>query len=351
MEMDSSSKAAALELFDVGPCEEPFRLGYLVGRKFSSMIQSRAAADLVLQRQLLPFARTPQAEPLIQAICSANRQRFPAHWEELLGTAEGSGVPVLHIILLNFRKEILPFIPKEETTPQKEAAADDDDDDDDCSDVLVVNDSMAIAAHNEDANTALLGHTYLVRARLPNGASFTAYTYAGELPSCAFGFNSNGIVRSTTFLSLLCMSCCGHKMTTNMSQAFTLNSVPPRLEEIIAGGIGRNLISRDLLEATSLEDSLDRICSCNTAVGHSYNLVDVISRRILNVETASKNRFSIHEVGKTPFFHANMYLHLQVEQMRTLSAGREEQPNSQQSQNQQFFRSWGILQMRNIRST
>ena len=58
---------------------------------------------------------------------------------------------------MNFRKEILPFIPKEETTPQKEAAADDDDDD--CSDVLVVNDSMAIAAHNEDANTALLGHT------------------------------------------------------------------------------------------------------------------------------------------------------------------------------------------------
>ncbi|CAL9101849.1 unnamed protein product [Musa textilis] len=293
MEMDGSSEAAALELFDVGPCEEPFRLGYLVGRKFSSMIRSRAAADLALQRQLLPFARTPQAEPLIQAICSANRQRFPAHWEELLGTAEGSGVPVLHIILLNFRKEILPFIPKEETTPQKEAAADDDDDDDcdDCSDVLVVNDCMAIAAHNEDANTALLGHTYLVRARLPNGASFTAYTYAGELPSCAFGFNSNGV-------------------------AFTLNSVPPRLEEMIAGGIGRNLISRDLLEATSLEDALDRICSCNTAVGHSYNLVDVISRRILNVETASKNRFSIHEVGKTPFFHANMYLHLEVKQVQ-----------------------------------
>ena len=30
---------------------------------------------------------------------------------------------------------------------------------DDCSDVLVVSDSMAIAAHNEDANVALLGHT------------------------------------------------------------------------------------------------------------------------------------------------------------------------------------------------
>lgn len=112
MEMDSSSKAAALELFDVGPCEEPFRLGYLVGRKFSSMIQSRAAADLVLQRQLLPFARTPQAEPLIQAICSANRQRFPAHWEELLGTAEGSGVPVLHVNLPAPSPFLLHLIPR-----------------------------------------------------------------------------------------------------------------------------------------------------------------------------------------------------------------------------------------------
>lgn len=35
----------------------------------------------------------------------------------------------------------------------------DDDAFDDCSDILVVNDSMAIAAHNEDANVALLGHT------------------------------------------------------------------------------------------------------------------------------------------------------------------------------------------------
>ncbi|WOL09309.1 hypothetical protein Cni_G18062 [Canna indica] len=277
--MDDGSSMGKLEIFDVGPCEEPYQMGFLIGQKFSSMIQSRVARDLILQQQLLPFAQTPQAEPLIEAICTANRQRYPAYWDELLGTADGSGVPVLHIILLNFRKEILPFIIKE-TVP-----------DDDCSDILVVNDSMAIAGHNEDATIALVGHTYMVRARLPNGLLFTAYTYAGELPSCAFGFNSNGI-------------------------AFTLNSVPPKVEEIIAGDIGRNLISRDLLESTHLEDALNRICSSNTSVGHSYNLVDVRSRRILNVEAASRNRFSIHEVGKTPFFHANMYIHLKVKQVQ-----------------------------------
>lgn len=130
------------------------------------------------------------------------------------------------IILINFRKEILPFLPKTElATPIEDPS-------DDCSDVLVVSESMAIAAHNEDANFALVGHTYgsssiflssqvsknsaelrilldrdslgdilscpscsyLIKGTLSNGLSYIAYTYAGELPSGAFGFNNHGLV-------------------------------------------------------------------------------------------------------------------------------------------------------------
>ncbi|KAL3351814.1 hypothetical protein AABB24_020077 [Solanum stoloniferum] len=131
--------------------------------------------------------------------------------------------------------------------------------------------------------------SYLVKVKLSNGTTFTAYTYAGELPSCAFGFNNHGV-------------------------AFTLNSVPPCEEEIVGGAIGRNFVSRDLLEATSIEDALARIHSSEASVGHSYNLIDTRTRRILNVETASRNRISVHEIGEIPFFHANMYLHLQVKQ-------------------------------------
>ncbi|XP_008793986.2 acyl-coenzyme A:6-aminopenicillanic-acid-acyltransferase 40 kDa form-like [Phoenix dactylifera] len=281
--MDGSSEKK-LELFDVGQCEEAYQMGFLIGQRFSDLIQSRVATDPILQQQLLPFARTAEAQPLVEALCTANRQMFPRYWDEMLGTAAGSGIPILQIILLNFRKEILPFLLKKEATPEEVT-------DEDCSDVLVVNDSMAIAAHNEDATVALIGRTYLVRATLSNGVTFTAYTYAGELPTCAFGFNSCGL-------------------------AFTLNSVPPTREEISAGGIGRNFISRDLLEATGLGDALNRIHSSNASVGHSYNLMDARSRRILNVETASGNRCSVHEVGRTPFFHANMYLHLQVQQVQ-----------------------------------
>ena len=39
-----------------------------------------------------------------------------------------------------------------------------------------------------------LDHRYLVHAEFEDGFQFMAYTYAGEIPSCAFGFNSNGVV-------------------------------------------------------------------------------------------------------------------------------------------------------------
>lgn len=57
------------------------------------------------------------------------------------------------IILINFRKEILAFLPKTVINPGIDTP-------DDCSDVLVASESMAVVAHNEDANVALVGHTY-----------------------------------------------------------------------------------------------------------------------------------------------------------------------------------------------
>ncbi|KAJ3701100.1 hypothetical protein LUZ61_004805 [Rhynchospora tenuis] len=274
----------ALETFHVGPCGSSYEMGYLIGERFSNVIRSRVEKDLILQQQLFPFASTAEGKSLVEALETSNKERYPQYWDELVGTAQGSGVPLLHILLLNLRKEMLPFATKEVLT--KEPVVDDD-----CSDVLVLSDAMAIAVHNEDGNIALVGHTYLVKAVLPSGLSFTAYTYAGELPSCAFGFNSHGV-------------------------AFTLNSVPPSKSEIMAGGIGRNFVSRDLLEAYDIDDALDRIHKPNVSVGHCYNLIDIKDRRILNIESASNNRFSIHEVGEDPFFHANMYLHLKIDQVQ-----------------------------------
>ncbi|XP_030937941.1 uncharacterized protein LOC115963173 [Quercus lobata] len=246
--MESSGvEGKVLEMFEVGPCESAYQMGFLIGQRFSNLIRSRLARDLILQDQLLPFAQTPQAQPLLKALADNNKKKFPSYWDELIGTAEGSGVPVLHIILINFRSEIVPFLPKNKLISNADSP-------DDCSDVLIISDSMATVAHNEDAYVALFGHTYFIKGMLSKGLSFIAYTYAGELPSCAFGFNSHGL-------------------------AFTLNSVPPIKDEIVAGGIGCNFISRDLLEASGIHDALTRIHSSEVSVGHSYNLIEIRTRQ------------------------------------------------------------------------
>ncbi|KZV20549.1 hypothetical protein F511_34482 [Dorcoceras hygrometricum] len=291
MEISTNEQASELEIFEVGSCENGYDFGFLIGQRFSKIIQSRLSKDLILKNQLLPFAKSTHSQPLLESLIRNNQEKYPKYWDELRGTAQGSGSSFLDIMLLNFRKEILPFVTKVANDPM-------DDTNDDCSDILVVSDSMAVAAHNEDANVALVGHTYLIKGVMPNGASFIAYTYAGELPSCAFGFNTCGL-------------------------AFTLNSVPPSEHEIEAGAIGRNFISRDLLEAPSIDDALTRIYSSEASVGHCYNLIDLKTRRIMNVETASRNRVSVHEIGAVPFFHANMYLHLQVHQADENSLSRQ----------------------------
>lgn len=278
-----------LPSIEIGPsCHSPYQMGFLIGQRFAPLIKNRVSSDQILQQQMLPFALSVGGHSLIQALSTTNRNKYPRYWDELRGTADGSGVPFLQVLLLNFRKEIASFLPKKMSTSEVGNA-------EECSDVLVINNSMALVVHNEDANVSVLGHVYLVKASQQGGGSFTAYTYAGELPSCAFGFNSHGV-------------------------GFTLNAVPPTKEEVEVGGIGRNFISRDLLEAVSIEHALQCIHLPNISVGHSYNLIDVRKRRLLNVETASKNRISVLEIGSNPFFHANMYMHLEISQANDVNS-------------------------------
>lgn len=88
-----------LVMYEVGPCENPYEMGFLIGQRFSKQIRSRVATDLILQQHLLPFAKTPVSHPLIQALSNANREKFPNYWQELVGTAEGSGVPLLDVLI------------------------------------------------------------------------------------------------------------------------------------------------------------------------------------------------------------------------------------------------------------
>lgn len=61
-----------LEIFEVEHCDEGFHLGFLIGQRFSSLIQNRVATDLILQDRLLPFSKSTHAQATINAIYTSN---------------------------------------------------------------------------------------------------------------------------------------------------------------------------------------------------------------------------------------------------------------------------------------
>ncbi|WIA28816.1 hypothetical protein OEZ86_011345 [Tetradesmus obliquus] len=118
--------------------------------------------------------------------------------------------------------------------------------------------------------------------------SWLGFVYAGELASSGFGFNSAGI-------------------------GFSLNAVFPAAP--LMPGFSRNFVSRQLLQARSIDEALTIISRPGQAVGHSYNLFDLNSRLLLNVEVGPGGASSVLEVARGSFyFHANMFKHLVLRQ-------------------------------------
>ncbi|XP_024528276.1 uncharacterized protein LOC9630912 isoform X1 [Selaginella moellendorffii] len=282
---------------------EPYEMGLAIGKRFSAMIERRLEQDPLVRSQLVPFSRTSDGEQLVDDLSATNRNAFPRYWDELRGIADGSGASFLELLLLNLRKEIFPFLPTEVAKARDvnlEAV--------ECSDILVCRPDLTVVAHNEDADVSVEGHAFLLHAVLPHGVSFFAYTYAGELPTCAFGFNSFGV-------------------------AFTLNAVPLAPSETVRGGVGRNFVSRDLLEAKDFTDALKRIQNPTLSAGHCYNLLDINAKMIFNVETASKQRFTYLQISEAPYFHANMYLRLDVSQVSNDSSLHREKRAAEMPKN------------------
>ncbi len=156
---------------------------------------------------------------VLSALFCYCRTRFPEYWDEMCGTADGSEVPflqvmlcvlpiwfywhfsfsfwywvfqlvhtlclpsfvsyaflrdfgtsfllkpgegdigALQVLLINMRKEIAPFLPTK-TSSEKLGDADQ------CSTVLLHSDNLSLIAHNEDAHVSILDHVYILSLSL-----------------------------------------------------------------------------------------------------------------------------------------------------------------------------------------
>ncbi|MGQ9515579.1 MAG: C45 family autoproteolytic acyltransferase/hydrolase, partial [Thermoproteota archaeon] len=182
---------------------------------------------------------------------------FHNYMEEIRGVSDGSGIDFMDLVLLNFKYEDPIF---------------------GCSIVIFKTEDKIYLGHNEDGERENEDKAVFLIAKPHNGTPFFAYCYPGMIPGNAFSFNAHGLV-------------------------MTGNAMPTPDPKI---GIPRHLIDRSMLEASSIEDALERALLPQRASGFSYNLVSIKERKAINLETTSQMHF-VTQIDKK-FFHTNHYV-------------------------------------------
>ncbi|GIL88135.1 hypothetical protein Vretifemale_16148 [Volvox reticuliferus] len=373
----------AIPLLYIDDCTSNYELGLLVGATFSSTIKGRMRDSLAFQK-VQAYCSTNWGRQLLAALKDCHRIAFPAYFSELQGLAAGSGVPFDQVFMLNLRQEILAagespdvlagfqqWLGIRSTGGTSSAERDIDgsnggrdgdvgraegdgrgngrslssigcatggchgsadgggdvavesnrsqpgDGDnnahvdpssvDACSDVAVrlrspdgpPGSARLILGHNEDMTNDTLGRMYYIRATMPGRGSWFALTYAGELASTAFGANTAGV-------------------------GFTLNALYP--SDALLPGLGRNFLSRRLLDAGSVEEALEVLVERDQATGRSVNLMSTRPPLgVWNVEVGPGGAHDVLELqDNTWYYHANAYMRLpQRQKLDNSSVHRE----------------------------
>merc|ERR1719253_1288182 len=148
---------------------------------------------------------------------------------------------------------------------------------------MICNEERCMDGHNEDGG--YVNHEMFAAFVRMGRSNYTTWNYVGDLLGgmSSFAFNAHGI-------------------------AFSLNYVSPKSCDL--DGLGRNFVSRLLLDARTWDEAVN-VIGMKHAAGHNYQLMDFANRRIANFEAAS-DLYSCREIGKEAYYHANQYTTLNV---------------------------------------
>jgi len=228
-------------------------------------------------RKYLPFAQ----------------ERYPQYVEEMLGIAEGAGVPFDDVVALNAMEAV--------TTDALHLTK--------CTSLAVneqrTADGHVLISHTEDWLPEDEADVYLVHVTPNDEPPFIAMTYGGLLPNV--GFNSAGIAQ-----------CC--------------DSVYPTDSRI---GIPRVIVSRAVLAARTLGDAIRCAISPHRAAGYNHLIVHD-SGELYNVEVSAK-RFAVLYGQEGFVVHTNFY---QDPQMQAI----EYEPDELIGTRVRYYRSLRLLQ-------
>jgi hypothetical protein len=161
-------------------CEGPPReIGRVIGKSFRAEILRTLDGHDGLNTRFTPYSRAAAGRARYHHLVALHRSRTQDLISELEGMAEGAGVPLEKLLVINLRGEYQRF-----AFGGNEPG---------CSTCSLLSPDTAAFGHNEDGLVLYRGQTYLVRARPQDKPVFTAFCYPGFLPGNASGSNDAGI--------------------------------------------------------------------------------------------------------------------------------------------------------------
>jgi len=289
-----ASSSAGPPLLRTGPCLTLREAGRRHGRAAALRIRAfMETAEISLARTFVDSEGVagPGAEALAD-LRAENAAAFPKHAEEIEGIAEGAGVPVLDIWLVNLLAEVqalmgLPIGKRVER----------------CSDVMLRGEAGSLwHGHNEDwtEDQRIHDSIYFVAYDAAKGADFVpvmGMCYPGMIPGFAMTWADNGLL-------------------------LTQNSLfPPAARR---RGLGCTFVARTALEEGTLERAILRLVAPGQALGCNVNLVALPSSRgnvacplrACNVEVhGAGDTSAVRWLGMDPgntLLHFNVYSSLAV---------------------------------------
>ncbi|TSA49278.1 hypothetical protein D4R47_04090 [archaeon] len=243
-----------------------FEMGYQIGEgRRDSLNRVIERYRRLFQHNMVDWDKLKAESLTYQAY---TREALPQYWEEMEGMAQGAGVDIIDIFLLNSAQEVL----EERKLGCTSLALNQ----------LATADNSVLLAHNEDWLPSDTEEVYVLHAKPDNAPEYLCLTYVGFVHQ---GFNSAGI-------------------------GSVGNAVSPR---DIRPGIPRIFAYRDILSKTSLAEAMKAAIPRSRAAGNNH-LVGNDSGEIYDLEvSATKYDTFYGEDGM--LLHTNHYLSPKLQQV------------------------------------
>lgn len=169
-----------------------------IGNLTREAIRQRIADDLEELSHLFTFVQTDDGRQLHQEFIETICLSYPWYWDEILGLADGSQIPLQHLLVLNFLNETklaYQLIREKKFSNSNTEIGSTENGERGCTTVLLnrTDTNTLSLLHNEDHTSALYKTAFLLEVNIQSSEydggkrqspdeKFLAYCYAGAIP-------------------------------------------------------------------------------------------------------------------------------------------------------------------------